>query len=60
VLFFPGYANLKLLFADKNGNNSFLSLLAAGGLSGALAAGAVTPTDVIKTRFVRLYALPRP
>eukprot|EP01035_Chromulina_nebulosa_P018922 gene18922-24726_t len=50
VLFFPSYANLKLLVADNNGNNSFASTLFAGGLAGAIAAGAVTPTDVIKTR----------
>lgn len=49
-LFFPGYANLKKLLADSNGNNSFISVLFAGGLSGAIAAGAVTPTDVVKTR----------
>jgi solute carrier family 25 aspartate/glutamate transporter 12/13 len=50
ILFFPGYAHLKGMFADKDGNNSMLSVLLAGSLGGAIAAGAVTPTDVIKTR----------
>lgn len=50
LLFFPGYANLKKLFADDTGENSMPSLLAAGGLAGAIAAGAVTPSDVVKTR----------
>lgn len=50
ILFFPGYANLKALLADANGNNSIGSLLIAGGMSGALASGVVTPTDVVKTR----------
>lgn len=51
ILFFPLYANLKKAFADKNGDNSLVSMLFAGGLAGASAAGAVTPSDVIKTRF---------
>ena len=51
IVFFPLYANLKVAFADKKGDNSVASLLAAGGLAGASAAGAVTPSDVIKTRF---------
>jgi len=50
IVFFPGYANLKKLLADEQGNNSIGSLLLAGGGAGALAAGAVTPTDVVKTR----------
>jgi hypothetical protein len=50
ILFFPAYANVKKLLADANGNNSVGSLLVAGGFSGAVAAGAVTPTDVVKTR----------
>ena len=52
LLFFPGYANLKKLTADsKTGENSTLSLLFSGGLAGSVAAAAVTPSDVIKTRF---------
>jgi Mitochondrial carrier protein len=50
ILFFPGYANIKLLMADSNGQNSLSSLLLSGGAAGAIAAAAVTPTDVIKTR----------
>jgi solute carrier family 25 (mitochondrial aspartate/glutamate transporter), member 12/13 len=50
LLFFPGYANLKKALADEQGNNSIPSLLLAGGGAGAIAAGAVTPTDVVKTR----------
>lgn len=39
VLFFPGYANLKLFLADERGENSILSLLASGCIAGAIAAG---------------------
>jgi Mitochondrial carrier protein len=51
VLFFPGYANIKAMMADKDGNNSMVSNLVAGVAAGALASGAVTPSDVIKTRY---------
>jgi len=50
ILFFPAYANIKKKLADENGNNSFGTTLISGGIAGALAAGAVTPSDVIKTR----------
>ena len=50
VLFFPGYANVKRMLADEQGNNSMLSNLLAGTIAGGIAAGAVTPSDVIKTR----------
>lgn len=50
VLFFPAYANIKKYFADENGNNSLGTTLISGGVAGAIAAGAVTPSDVIKTR----------
>ena len=50
VLFFPGYANIKAMMADERGNNSMLSNLLSGVAAGALASGAVTPSDVIKTR----------
>lgn len=54
VLFFPLYANLKAYLAFKDGprkgQNSISSQLLAGFAAGAVAAGAVTPTDVVKTR----------
>jgi len=46
-IFFPLFAHLKKAFS---GNDSIVGLFAAGGVAGALAAGAVTPCDVIKTR----------
>lgn len=56
ILFFPAYANLKSYLAykegPKKGQNSIGSQLLAGFAAGALAAGAVTPTDVVKTRLV--------
>ena len=51
VVFFPGYAHLKHMFADNNGNNSMTSVLLSGTFAGAISAGAVTPADVIKTRY---------
>lgn len=57
ILFFPGYANLKALMADEKGNNSVTTQLLAGGIAGAVGAGAVTPTDVVKTRFAILRKL---
>eukprot|EP00607_Mallomonas_marina_P007576 CAMPEP_0182417416 /NCGR_PEP_ID=MMETSP1167-20130531/1867_1 /TAXON_ID=2988 /ORGANISM="Mallomonas Sp, Strain CCMP3275" /LENGTH=290 /DNA_ID=CAMNT_0024590983 /DNA_START=68 /DNA_END=940 /DNA_ORIENTATION=- len=50
LLFFPGYANIKAALADKQGNNSLPTLLAAGGLSGAMSSICVTPFDMVKTR----------
>jgi Mitochondrial carrier protein len=49
-IFFPLYANVKAAMADSKGNNSMASVMLSGMLSGAIAAGAVTPTDVVKTR----------
>ena len=46
-IFFPLFANLK---AALNGEESLLGLIAAGACSGSIAAGSVTPFDVIKTR----------
>lgn len=50
LIFFPLYANIKALLADSKGNNSMISVLFSGVTAGAVAAGAVTPTDVVKTR----------
>ena len=47
IVFFPLFANLKTAF---NGNDSLLGLVAAGAISGSVAAGSVTPCDVVKTR----------
>ena len=41
---------MRALFADKDGNNSLVSNMLAGGLAGAIASGSVTPMDVVKTR----------
>ena len=49
-IIFPGYSNLKKAFEDDQGNCSTLGNLAAGCISAAVGAGAVTPMDVIKTR----------
>jgi hypothetical protein len=49
VIFFPGYANIRKLTADAQGNNSKLSNLFSGTVAGAIAAGLVTPCDTIKT-----------
>ncbi|XP_063227587.1 calcium-binding mitochondrial carrier protein Aralar1 isoform X3 [Bacillus rossius redtenbacheri] len=50
AIYFPAYAHLKTKFADENGYNHPLSLLAAGAVAGMPAASLVTPADVIKTR----------
>ena len=50
VLFFPAYANAKKALADDRGDNSVLSLILAGFVSGSLSSAAVTPADVVKTR----------
>lgn len=46
-VFFPLFAHLKRAF---NGENSLPGLFAAGAMAGSLAAGIVTPADVVKTR----------
>lgn len=48
LIFFPLFANLNSAFGGNTG--SFLGLFAAGAVSGSLAAGSVTPCDVVKTR----------
>ncbi|CAK1545985.1 unnamed protein product [Leptosia nina] len=50
AIYFPAYAHCKAHFADENGYNHPLTLLAAGAIAGVPAASLVTPADVIKTR----------
>ncbi|XP_050543004.1 calcium-binding mitochondrial carrier protein Aralar1 [Daktulosphaira vitifoliae] len=50
AIYFPAYNHVKQSFADENGYNHPLSLLAAGCIAGVPAASLVTPADVIKTR----------
>ncbi|XP_073942676.1 calcium-binding mitochondrial carrier protein aralar1 isoform X1 [Choristoneura fumiferana] len=50
AIYFPTYAHVKAKFADENGYNHPLTLLAAGAIAGVPAAYLVTPADVIKTR----------
>ncbi|KAF9437067.1 hypothetical protein BGZ76_002085 [Entomortierella beljakovae] len=50
IIFFPLNSYLKLQGADADGKTSFSVVLGAGLASGVVAASAVTPADVIKTR----------
>uniref|UniRef100_A0A7S1CAX8 Uncharacterized protein n=1 Tax=Bicosoecida sp. CB-2014 TaxID=1486930 RepID=A0A7S1CAX8_9STRA len=51
ILFFPGYAHLRHLFADGHeGTRYILGVFVAGGLGSAIPAGFCTPMDVVKTR----------
>ncbi|XP_013109463.1 calcium-binding mitochondrial carrier protein Aralar1 isoform X3 [Stomoxys calcitrans] len=50
AIYFPTYAHTKAMFADEDGYNHPLTLLAAGAIAGVPAASLVTPADVIKTR----------
>lgn len=50
VIFFPLYANVKAFYSDYFKDNELLASLLSGATAGAVAAGAVTPADVIKTR----------
>lgn len=50
AIYFPAYAHTKAAFADEDGYNHPLTLLAAGAIAGVPAASLVTPADVIKTR----------
>ncbi|KAI9292412.1 mitochondrial carrier [Neoconidiobolus thromboides FSU 785] len=50
ILFFPSHAYLKQKFASEDGTTSFSAVFGSGIIAGAIAAAAVTPSDVIKTR----------
>ncbi|KAG0039359.1 hypothetical protein BGZ82_008581 [Podila clonocystis] len=50
IMFFPLNSFLKLQGADENGKISFSTIFGAGIVAGVVAASAVTPADVIKTR----------
>eukprot|EP01114_Cavostelium_apophysatum_P022698 TRINITY_DN8300_c0_g1_i1.p1 TRINITY_DN8300_c0_g1~~TRINITY_DN8300_c0_g1_i1.p1 ORF type:complete len:301 (+),score=60.32 TRINITY_DN8300_c0_g1_i1:143-1045(+) len=50
ALYFTMYGNLKKHYRDENGHIPFLTLFGCSGFAGMIAAGAVTPADVIKTR----------
>ncbi|KAF8980049.1 hypothetical protein BGZ46_004677 [Entomortierella lignicola] len=50
IIFFPLNSYLKLQGADSDGKASFSVVLGAGLAAGVVAASAVTPADVIKTR----------
>ncbi|KAI1731265.1 mitochondrial carrier protein [Ditylenchus destructor] len=50
AIFFPLYANAKLLTADEKGVNNMPSLLLSALISASPAAFLATPADVIKTR----------
>jgi len=50
VLFFPAYANLRAFFSDADGNIGIAPGFLSGAVAGAMAAGLVTPADVVKTR----------
>ncbi|EFA86232.1 EF-hand domain-containing protein [Heterostelium album PN500] len=50
AIYFPAYAKMKTLLADKDGNIAPKDLFISGMVAGIPAASLVTPADVIKTR----------
>jgi len=50
AMYFTMYGNLKRIYKDENGHVPFQTLFLCSGFAGMIAAGAVTPADVIKTR----------
>lgn len=51
MIFFPLYANAKVLLSDENGDTTMFANLCCGTLAGSTSAGIMTPSDVVKTRF---------
>jgi len=52
MIFFPAYSNVKLYLTNpETGESSIVKNLLAGTAAGCLAAGIMTPSDVVKTRF---------
>eukprot|EP01133_Synstelium_polycarpum_P004029 gene4029-4666_t len=50
AIYFPAYAKMKTILADKDGNIAPKNLFISGMVAGIPAASLVTPADVIKTR----------
>ncbi|KAI5724113.1 hypothetical protein M8J76_015557 [Diaphorina citri] len=56
AIYFPAYNHTKKRFADENGYNHPLTLLAAGCIAGIPAASLVTPADVVARQGQTVYS----